>query len=298
VTTATVIASSSPPLVNPIEVSVDQGVVDFTAAPFPGGIAPGDNYSFTLVYNLPPGSVKVLGGAVTVAIPHSPPVNGVVGTFVIQSSLPPGMISTNSSIIQLSDATPIDSGTTTYRYSLSLAWGAGQAVPIASVIFAVAFIGLLAYRQTPKEPEKEEEEQESGAERLLDATKAFEDKLALVTQSLDQLASKQPGTMGKTDFDKMKAELDGLKSRALQRLNEVKQAAGPGRYFDLLAQIQDAAREEDRAAKDLINLYEQYQTRRMREDTFQKLLPSYRRRLNGAINRLSDLLNAAQKEAA
>jgi hypothetical protein len=298
VSTATVVAPGSPPLVNPRGISIIQGVVDFTRAPFPGGIAPGDNYSFTLVYDVPSDAVKVSGGAVTVPISHSPPVDGVVGTYTIQTSFPDGITSTNSTTIKLHDATPFDRGTTTFRYSLSLGWGAAQAVPIASVLFAVAFIGLVAYRQTTREPEKgEEEKQESGGGRLLDATKAFEDKLALVAQTLDQLASKQPGTMGKTDFDKMRSELDALRSRALQRLNEAKVAAGPGRYFDLLTQIQDAAREENRAARDLINLYEQYQTRRMREDTFQKLLPNYRRRLNGAINRLSDLLNAAQKEA-
>ena len=34
----------------------------------------------------------------------------------------------------------------------------------------------------------------------------------------------------------------------------------------------------------------------MREDTFKRLLPSYKRRLASATNHLSDLLNLAQRE--
>src|SRR2546426_649822 len=122
VSTATVVASGSPPLVNPRGISIIQGVVDFNRAPFPGGIAPGDNYSFTLIYDVPSDAVKVSGGAVTVPISHSPPVDGVVGTYTIQTSFPDGITSTNSSTIKLHDATPLDRGTKTFRYSLSLGW--------------------------------------------------------------------------------------------------------------------------------------------------------------------------------
>jgi hypothetical protein len=275
-------------------------VVNFAAAPFPGAIQRGENYSFTLVYDVPSNLVRVSGGAVGVTIPHTPPVDGVVNDYVIQSSLPTGVVATDSSTpVRILDATPIGgrATTTSYHYSLSVAWGAGQVVPIASLLFAVVFIGLIAYRQSPSETEPEEEK-ESGGTKLQDVTKAFEDKLALVARTLERLASAPPGTMGKSEFDKIRSELDGLRGRALQRLNELRQAAGPGSYSDLLTQIYEAAREEDRAERDLINLYEQYYTKRMREETFQKLLPSYRRRLNGAINRLSDLLSTAQKQAS
>jgi len=46
-----------------------------------------------------------------------------------------------------------------------------------------------------------------------------------------------------------------------------------------------------------LNLYEQYYTRRMRQETFEKLLPSYRKRLESALNQLSDQLNLTQREA-
>ena len=66
--------------------------------------------------------------------------------------------------------------------------------------------------------------------------------------------------------------------------------------MEIANQISEAEREENKSSKDMVNLYEQYYTRRMRQETFEKLLPSYRRRLDEATNRLSDFLNAAQKE--
>jgi hypothetical protein len=67
--------------------------------------------------------------------------------------------------------------------------------------------------------------------------------------------------------------------------------------LEITSQIGEAEREENRSSKDLVNLYEQYYTKRMRQETFEKLLPSYRRRLDEATNRLSDVLNAAQRES-
>jgi len=202
----------------------------------------------------------------------------------------------NSTAVGLTDATPLIQGQVTYQYSLTIGWGAARAVPVASLLFAVVLIGLALYRQAPRKAEEEEKEGGSEGDRFLSVVKAFEERLSLVEETFEALASKQLGAVGKTDFDRIKTELDALRVKALQRLNETKQSVGGGKYSDLLGQIQEAARQEDRTTKDLVNLYEQYHSRRMKEETFQRLLPGYRRRLDGAVNHVSDLLNAAQKE--
>jgi predicted nucleic acid-binding Zn-ribbon protein len=102
--------------------------------------------------------------------------------------------------------------------------------------------------------------------------------------------------VSRVEFNKIRNEIDSLKTRSINRLNEIKQTAGSKRFLELLNEIQDAEREEDRAAKDLLNLYDQYHSRRMREDTFRRLLPNYRKRWDAVTNHLSDLLNMAQKE--
>jgi len=47
----------------------------------------------------------------------------------------------------------------------------------------------------------------------------------------------------------------------------------------------------------MLNLYEQFYTRRMRREVFDRLLPSYKKRLEKPLNRLSDEINTAQREA-
>jgi len=62
-------------------------------------------------------------------------------------------------------------------------------------------------------------------------------------------------------------------------------------------QIQTTEREVDRAAKDKLNLYQQYHLKQMRKEVFDRLLPQYTRRLERALNQLTDELHTVQREA-
>jgi hypothetical protein len=225
---------------------------------------------------------------VSVSIPYALPLPVVALNYTVRLSPGRGMSAVGPAVVKVPDGSFFMSGDAHFTYSINPGWAADEALPVGSLLFAVAFI-LLAFHKVEEEPE--EEEQVTG--RLGDAIKAFEERLALVNSSMEEIGSKQSS---KADLDRVKGDLDLLKSRALQRLNEVRQTAESKRYTDLLAQIQDAEREEDRATKDLLNLYEQYYGKRMREETFQRLLPNYKKRLGSTVNHLSDLLNLAQKE--
>ena len=131
---------------------------------------------------------------------------------------------------------------------------------------------------------------------LPDLIKGLEDKVALFGQFQTDVARKSQGGVTRAEFIKIRSEIDSLKTRAINRLNEIRQTAGSKRFLDLLNQIQDAEREEDRSAKDLLNLYDQYHGKRMKEDTFRRLLPNYKKRWDATTNHLSDLLNMAQRE--
>jgi hypothetical protein len=87
-----------------------------------------------------------------------------------------------------------------------------------------------------------------------------------------------------------------LRSRAIQRLNEMKQVLGSGRQYDVLTRVAEAEKEEDRAFRDLLNLYMQYHGNRMNDETFKRLQPTYRKRVDSAINHLSDLLHETKTE--
>lgn len=298
-TEVTILPSSDVPTVNPTLITLTNGAINIGTAPFSGQISPSDNFTFTMAYPLPKADISTSGNAVSVMVPYGLPIAGIAQNYTVALALPTGMHAVGESKVVTKDATSLVQGAIDLKYTISPGWGSSQVVPAAALLFAATFI-VLAFTGTQtltrKKKEDEDEEGEELGERLADLIKALEDKIALFQQFQDDMAKKSQGTVTRSDFNKIKNELDAVKTRAMNRLNAVRQVAETQRYIELLNQLQDAEREEDRAAKDLLNLYDQYQSKRMREETFRRLLPNYRKRVDVATNRLSDLLNLAQRE--
>jgi hypothetical protein len=297
VTNVTIVPSSVTPTINPTVVALTNGALNLANPPFSAPIQAGDNFTFAMVYTIPRSDISTSGNTVSVSIPYDLPVQAIVQNYTVTMALPSGMHAVGASRSVVTNATSIVPGTVDLMYTISPGWAADQAVPAATLLFAAAFIAL-AFRssQTVSKKEEEEDEDEELGTRLADMIKAMEEKISLFQQFQTDMAQKSQGTVTRNDFNKIRNELEALKVRAMGRLNAVRQAAESQRYVDLLNQLQEAERQEDRAAKDLLNLYDQYQSKRMREETFKRLLPSYKKRLDSATNHLSDLLNLAQRE--
>jgi hypothetical protein len=296
VTQITVLPSSSTPLINPTPVTLTNGALSLTEAPFVAAINAGDNFTFTFTYPLPTSLISTSGTDVVVNVPYTLPIDAVVQSYTVDMSLPSGFVAVGQSAVQVANASSLTQSKVALTYRIVPGWGAEQMVPAASAVFAAAFILLVMKRPETASKERSEEEEKDTNTKLSDLTKAFEDKIALIEKVMDDMKDKEPGSVSRADFIKTRNELDSLKSRAMNRLSEAKQASGSQKFTDLLSQIQEVGREEDRATKDLLNLYEQYQSKRMREDTFERLLPNYKKRLGAVTNHLSDLLNMIQKE--
>jgi len=288
----TVTPSASPPLLNPTRVTLSNGAIDLTKAPFvpvPGG----QNFTVTVVYGLPSRFYTVSGGSVLITIPLAPPISAPVDSYTLSTSLPNGVTPIASQARVVLNATPLTAGSQTFGYSLTLGWASDRAIPVASVIFLASLFAFFV--STPASTEEVEEGEISGD--VSDMVKAFEDKVDLTNGILQEVASADPSNANRAYFDELRGRLDTFRSRALQRLNEAKQKSGSERFSAHLNRIHDTEREVDRATRDVLNLYEQYQMKRMRQETFEKLLPNYRKRLGTAMNQLSDELNLAQREA-
>jgi hypothetical protein len=300
-TQVTILPSTITPVENPTVVNVTSGTLTLTNPPFSESIAAGDNFSFAMGYTVPKGLVSTSGTTVSVVIPYSFPIEGLVQNYTVRLQVPNGVTGIGQTLVHISDASPITPGNVTIAYRVNAGWGADQAVPTASLIFGVVLLLLVLRRPTAaseEETEDEEDEKKETSVLLADLIKALEDKLALIDDSITSFAGKPQGAVTRADFLKVRTELDSLKNRAFHRLGEAKQATVNKRLIDVLTQLQEAERDEDRAAKDLLNLYEQYQGRKMKEETFQRLLPNYKKRLSSATNRVSDLLNQAQMESS
>jgi hypothetical protein len=295
----TIMTPTEPRLLYPVTITVASNAIDLAlfAVGYPSeGVVGGSN--FTLQYQYPLGSAyyTISGGKVSVNIPESLPIRAFADAYTIGISLPQGATASQSTPVALTSVTPWQGGTAQFSYGLSVGWAIESGLPGASLVFVLLLIGLFAARTTTAEAEVEGEE-ESSTELASDMIKVFDEKTNLINSLWPEISAKDPNEMDKEYFDELRGRLDSFRSRALQRLNEVKQKSTSQKFFEVVNQIQATEREVDRAAKDKLNLYQQYYLRQMRKEVYDRLLPQYTKRLEKALNQLSDELHTVQREA-
>jgi hypothetical protein len=287
-----VVPNTQPPLLDPQIVPLGQaGAFAFGSTSLAAPLLPNSSISLTVSYPLPSTMMEVTGNTVKLKIPYAPLIAAPVSNYTIRLAAAKGIVPSGPTAVVNKTVTPFTPGSVELTYSVSLGWAADQAVPAAALLFVVAFAMFARQR-----PATKEEEGERAVRRITDVIKAFEEKTGLETQYMAELASAPKGSISKTEFERKRNEVSELRGRALQRLNEMKQVLGSGRQFDLLTKVAEAEREEDRAFRDLLNLYLQYHGSRMNEETFKRLQPNYRKRVESAVNHLSDLLHETQTE--
>lgn len=292
--TVTVVPPGETKLINPVTVTLSGDGIDLASLSFG---APSASSSFTIAYQYPLAKsyYSIAGGQVTVKIPDIPPIAAFVSSYSILLSVPQGVTVVQGAPQPIIDATPRQQGTTTIAYSVTIGWAVDAGLPWALLVFGLMFAILFVSRGSMSA--EEEEEEETSTEVASAMIKAFDEKTALINSLWSEISGMNPGGLSKAYFDEMRGKLDDFRGKALRRLNELKQKSTTQRFFELLTQIHETEREVDRASKDKLNLYEQYHTKRMRKEVFDRLLPQYTRRLERALNQLTDELHNIQKEA-
>jgi hypothetical protein len=298
-TTATIETITEPRLLSPVTVSLIGDSIDLTqiAVGYPSDGVPAET-NFTITYQYPLGASHYTssGGQVTVHVPTSPPIKAFIDSYTVQLSLPQGASASKSTPVTRSNVGPWQTGQAEFSYGLSVGFAIGEGVPLATVVFVLLLVGLFATRGTTAEAEGTEEE-ESSSELASTMIQSFDEKTNLINSLWSEIAGKDPNELDKEYFDELRSRLDTFRSRALQRLNEVKQKSTSQKFFEVVSQIHATEREVDRASKDKLNLYQQYYLRQMRREVYDRLLPQYTKRLEKALNQLSDELHTVQREA-
>ncbi len=291
ISSVTELPSTEPPLLNPKVITLSSGNLVFAEANIGSSLFPKSNLTVTFSYPLPSSMMAVSGNTVKVTMPYTPLIAMPVSNYSIILAHEAGIVTSGPTSVLQQSVTPFTQGTVQFTYTVSVGWAADQAIPAGILVFAVAFAMFAVQR-----PSAKAQEGEKAVGKIADVLRAFEEKTGLETQYMGEFAFAQKGSIGRADFDRMRNEVNELRSRAIQRLNEMKQVLGSGRQFDALTKVAEGEKEEDRAFSDLLNLYTQYHGSRMNEETFKRLLPNYKKRVDSAINQLSDLLHAAQIE--
>ncbi|MFI5404773.1 MAG: hypothetical protein ACHQYR_03495 [Candidatus Gagatemarchaeaceae archaeon] len=294
----TVLTESEPRLLSPVTIPLNNGAIDLSliSVGYPSsGVPAGTNYTLSYQYAASAKYYSNSGGQVTLTLPETPPIKAFADFYSIVVSAPVGVKVTQAGPSQMSNVSPWQGGTATVGYSVTPGWGIDSAIPGASIVFVLLLLGLFVSRVTLTEEEETEEESASVLASAM--INAFEEKTNLINGLWPEISSKDPNELNKAYFDELRGRLDAFRGRAMQRLNELRQKATTQRFSELLNQIQASEREVERAAKDKLNLYDQYYLNRMRKEVYERLLPQYTKRLEKALNQLSDELHLVQREA-
>jgi hypothetical protein len=292
--------ANEPVLENPFQMSLTNGAIDLRSfvVGYPSdGVQTGTDFTLTYRYPLGTSYYSTSGGRVTINIPETPPVQAFIDSYSINFSLRQGANGIRVSPVNLGAVTPWHTGTASFSYAVSLGWFLDGGLPFASVTFLFLLIGLFVVRSFAIPGKEAEEEEETSSELTSAMITAFDEKTSVINGLWSEIAAKRPNELDKAYFDEVRFRLDSFRNKALQRLNEVKQKSTSQRFADVVSQIQTTEREVDRAAKDKLNLYQQYYLRQMRKEVYDRLLPQYTKRLERALNQLSDELHTVQREA-
>jgi hypothetical protein len=289
--TVTLLPVGNPPLSDPHTVSVSSGTVDIGSAN--DQISGGSNVTIAIQYSVPKSEYGVSGTIYTVKIPMTPPVS-LADSYSIQISVPNGYIQYTPNSGTYSYVGQGLSGTYNASFRPGLAWASSSALPIASGFAFFAFLAALLVAGPAK---RAEEEAAEIPKKLGGLIKVYEDKISGNLEILNEFRGKKIGEVSRASLEDARRRMDELRNRTSNRVNELRAsiAVRPelGRLFNNLT---NADREYDRSARDVLSIHEQYFTRRVREETYAKLLTDRTRRLERTTAALTDAVNSFQRE--
>lgn len=254
-------------------------------------IEPGSSVTVIIQYPLSNQFWSFSNGEYTVKIPASAPVNAIVDRYQLSTKASSGIIFTNGTgpAFTLTNTTA-GSVPVSFSYRLGIGSAYGSAIPVAALLFIAVFGLSLAFK-----PRKTTEE---GAVDILDSLiRMVEDKVSGTNDILSDLKSKG-ATVTRNDLVTSRSRIDEFRNKFAGRFGALRsQLASPSVTIQSgLNQISANDREFDKIVRDELNGYDQFISKRMKEDTFLRVTQSYERRLQQVTNAYLDSVHDLREE--
>lgn len=231
------------------------------------------------------------GGIYRASVPETLPVNAIVDQFKTNFNIPSGFV-----VIQVPSSIALTntSGSAT-RITLSYRLGVGAAysflLPIAGVVFVGVFVAALVFK--PRGGKKEEEIETT----LTSLVKAAEDKVSGTNDILSELKARG-ASVTKLDLSTARVRIEDLRSKSSGRFGTIRTELSAASTSAQTALSEAAAddREFDRAVRDLLNTYDQFISKRMKQESFTKAQQNNERRIQRITNALLDGLQDLRRD--
>ncbi len=283
----TLLPSSEPPLSNVATANVSSGQLNL--GDFNDNIEPNSAITIVVQYPLSNSFWSYSNGVYTVNLPPMAPVGGIVNEYQVTLKAASGIVvSGPSSSVAVNSTALLNPFTFTYRTGIGSAYGA--AIPIAALIFIAVFLGVAIFRPRTEETEDVVTTYDS-------FIKAVEDKVTTTNDILGELKAKETA-ITRNELVAARSRIDELKTKSSSRLGVLRsQITTPSvTVQSALNQVAANDREFDRAVRDVLNVYDQFISRKMREDTFLRVLQNNERRMQSVTNSYLDSVHDLREE--
>ncbi|HZW57786.1 MAG TPA: hypothetical protein VFF30_15970 [Nitrososphaerales archaeon] len=288
-TSLTVLPSSEPPLSNVATTTLSGGSLNLNS--INRAIEGNSSETIILQYPLEQTYWNYSNGIYHVEIPASAPVNAIVDRYQVVSKASSGIIlssGTGASVTVVNTSSLPSNYTLSYRLGVGSAFS--SALPVAALASIAVFLAVLIFR-----PRTEAAEDVSSTFDAL--VRTVEDKVSGTNDILSELRGKR-SSVTRNDLLGARARIDELRSKTGNRIGVLRsQIATPSVSVQAgLNQLTVYDRDFDRSVRDILNSYDQFISRKMKEDTFSRVLQNYDRRLQTAANSLLDSAHDLREE--
>jgi len=279
-----------PPLTNPFSNPLSDaniGQVDLGT-----NLTKGERYTVTLEYPINSlDFVKAKDGLFELSLPLKTPIDGVVYDYTVKVTHPEGFFAYSKTEESKVNASPLD-GEQKIDFRLGLAWASKDIMPVASFIFIAVLAAFIIGKPFIKGELKEI------VIRAREYIESFEEKITATKELIDLYKKRQLNQISKIEFKTTRQLLEERRSKATIKINELrpKLISLQPSIQEPLSEIGDLHRDYDRAVKELINLYEQLFTKKVKVEAFDRLLPIHQRRVDDARESLLNSIDTLRRE--
>ncbi|MCP8311953.1 MAG: hypothetical protein L6M37_03245 [Candidatus Methylarchaceae archaeon HK02M1] len=254
----------------------------------------GERYTVRLEYPITSSDfINVKESLFELLVPLRPSIDGVINEYTVRVIYPEGFLVYDKTKEFKVNANPLDDSELRIAFRHGLAWASIDIIPVASFIFIITLIAsLIVGRPMVKK--------EGGViEKIEDYAESFDGKITANKELIDTYKKRQSGQISKSDFNKMRQSIEGRRNKASTNINILKSELVDEQpsLQKPLSNIGELNQKYDQVVKDLMELYEQLYTKKIKGRVFDRLLPSDQKRLYKIERRILDSIDLLRSEA-
>jgi hypothetical protein len=173
-----------------------------------------------------------------------------------------------------------------YHFSIGpqIAWATDTILPVATLLFIISIVTIIATKVQFRRSADVKKE----IPRIEELIILFEEKTVAIENIIQSYRNKKRGSISRGNFAETKRYFESLKGKSAGKTGEIRSkiTIQEPHIKNNLEELSNSDKDYNRAVLDIIKLYEQYHTGKIREDTFVKLRRMHQKRFDKAKDRL------------